>query len=79
MSIKNNTLEISGEKHRQETKKKANWHRSERFYGSFCRSFQLPSSLEEDKIQAVFKDGILNITLPKTEKAKTKEIKILTS
>jgi len=48
----------------------------ERSYGSFCRSFTLPTGVEADKIRADFKDGVLSITLPKAESAKAKKIEI---
>jgi HSP20 family protein len=57
-------------------KKDANYHRIERNYGSFSRSFTLPTSVKADKVKASYKDGMLNITLPKTEEAKPKEIPV---
>jgi HSP20 family protein len=51
-------------------------HRIERSFGAFCRSFTLPSEVQEDKVQATFKDGVLDLKLPKAESAKGKSIKI---
>jgi HSP20 family protein len=69
-------LTHSGErKHEKETKKE-NFHREERSYGKFSRSFTLPDSVKVDKVKAYCKDGILEITLPKAEEAKRKAIPI---
>ena len=54
-------------------------HRYERSYGSFQRSFQLPSSVDADKVEARLEHGILTLTLPKAEKAKAKEIAVRTA
>jgi HSP20 family protein len=59
--------------------KEENYHRVERSYGSFTRSFALPSSVEAEKATAEYKDGVLTLTLPKKEEAKPKTIKILAS
>ena len=76
IDVKNNVLTLSGErKHEKETKKE-NFHRMERSYGKFSRSFTLPNSVKVEKVKAQYKDGILDISLPKTEKAKTKAIPI---
>ena len=71
----NNTLTIRGERKFEEVDK-AKYHRVERFYGSFTRSFVLPSNVEPDKIMASFKDGVLEIVLPKMESAKARKITI---
>lgn len=76
ISIHDNILTLRGEKKQEKEEKEANYHRIERSYGSFCRSFTLPTSVKADKVKASFKDGVLNITLPKTEEAKPKEIPI---
>ncbi len=78
LSIRDNTLQMSGEKKMEEEKKGETFHRVERVYGSFCRTFTLPSMVDAAKIQAVFKDGVLHLTLPKTEESKPKEIPIKT-
>lgn len=76
LTVRDNTLEISGEKKQEETKEGENYHRVERVYGKFYRSFTLPSMVDASKINAVFKDGVLHVTLPKVEQAKPKEIEI---
>jgi HSP20 family protein len=69
-------LTIKGEKRKEEERKDEHFHSSERFYGSFERSFRLPASVKADKVEAAFDKGILTVSLPKTEEAKSKEIKI---
>ena len=76
ISIQDNVLTLKGEKKQEKEERDANYHRIERSYGSFCRSFTLPTSVKTDKIKASYKDGVLNITLPKTEEVKPKEIPI---
>ena len=74
--IENNVLTLKGEKQREEEKEGTNYYRVERCCGSFTRSFALPSTVDANKVKAGFKDGVLTITLPKTEEAKGKEIPI---
>jgi HSP20 family protein len=76
VSVQDNVLTLKGEKKQEKEEKDKNYHRVERSYGSFCRSFQLPTSVKADKIKANYKDGVLSITLPKTEEVKPKEIPI---
>ena len=76
ISVQDNVLTLKGEKKQEKEEKDANYHRIERSYGSFCRSLMLPTSVETDKIKANYRDGVLNITLPKTEEVKPKEIPI---
>jgi HSP20 family protein len=76
VSISGNMLNIKGEKKKEEEEKDEHHYRTERYYGSFQRSFQLPSGVKPEKIGATFEKGILKITLPKVEEAKKKEIKI---
>ncbi len=76
LSVQDNVITLSGEKKSEEEKKDANFYRLERSFGSFCRSFTLPTPVEAEKIKANFKDGILKVTLPKSEKVKPKEIPI---
>ena len=71
----NNTLTIRGERKFEEVDK-TKYHRVERFYGTFARSFVLPSNVEADKISATFKDGVLEVVLPKAESAKARKITI---
>ena len=76
ISVQDDVLTLKGEKKQEKEEKDKNYHRIERSYGSFCRSFQLPTSVKTDKIKASYKDGVLNVTLPKTEEVKPKEIPI---
>lgn len=77
ISLENQTLTLRGEKRQiaEETVEKV--HRYERSYGSFERTFTLPSTVDSEKIQATFADGILTVTLPKVEKAKPREIPVV--
>jgi HSP20 family protein len=76
ISVQDNVLILKGDKKQEKEEKDKNYHRIERSYGSFCRSFQLPTTVKTDKIRAVYKDGVLNLILPKTEEVKPKEIPI---
>jgi HSP20 family protein len=76
IEIKDNVLTLSGERSHEVEKKKENYHRIERFYGKFSRSFTLPETVQVDKIKANYKDGVLEITLPKSEETKPKAIPI---
>lgn len=77
VSVQDNILTLSGEKKQEREQKDANYHRIERSYGSFSRSFTLPTSVQPDKVKATYKDGMLKITLPKSEEVKPKEIPII--
>lgn len=74
--IQDNVLTLKGEKKQDEDTKGKNFHRVERSYGTFERSFSLPSSIQTDRVRATTKDGVLTITLPKAEEAKPREIAI---
>ena len=76
LEVKENTLSIKGEKKFEKDVKEENYHRMERSYGAFRRAFSLPSTVQQDKVRAKFKDGILEVTLPKAEEAKPKQIKV---
>jgi HSP20 family protein len=76
ISLTNDLLTIKGEKKQEKEEKEENYHVIERSYGSFTRSVRLPGQVQSDKINASFKNGVLRVTLPKTEEAKKKEIKI---
>jgi len=76
ITVRENILTIKGEKKQEKEEKDHNLHRVERSYGSFERSFSLPSNLKSDKIDAAYKDGVLTVTLPKAEEAKPKEIEV---
>jgi HSP20 family protein len=77
--VENNVLTLRGERKFEEEVKKDNFHRVERSYGSFTRSFTLPSVVDTEKIKADCKDGVLRLTLPKREEAKPKQISISVS
>ena len=76
ISLTGDVLTIKGEKKQEKEEKEEDYHLVERSYGSFSRSVRLPAEVESDKIKASYKNGILNITLPKSEKVKAKEVKI---
>ncbi|HLY54901.1 MAG TPA: Hsp20/alpha crystallin family protein [Stellaceae bacterium] len=79
LSLSGDTLTIKGEKSEEKEEKKSNYYLSERSYGSFQRSFQLPKSADKDKVDAAFSKGVLTVTLPKlappAENSKKVEIK----
>lgn len=76
VTVQNGVLSIQGErKHEKETDDKKH-HRIERFYGSFLRRFTLPENVDEDSIQASFKDGVLSLTLNKAEPTEPKSIEV---
>lgn len=76
VNIQEDTIILKGEKKQEKEEKEANYHRIERSYGAFVRSFTLPAPVQSDKVKATYKNGILKITLPKTEEVKPKEISI---
>jgi len=76
LNLSDNRLTIRGEKKKEEEVKKEGYYRSERSYGSFVRTLELPSEVPTDKVKAAFKNGVLEIRLPKTEEAKKKETKV---
>jgi len=76
VNLSDNFLTIKGEKKKEEEVKEENYYRSERSHGSFLRTVDLPKEVHVDKAKAAFKNGILEIRLPKTEEAKKKEIKV---
>jgi HSP20 family protein len=76
VSVSGDMLTLKGEKRREKEEKDKNYHFSERAYGSFQRSFQLPSSVDRDKVAADFSKGVLTITLPKTAEAQKPQKKI---
>lgn len=72
VSLDNQILTLHGEKRMDREEKKKNWHVIERAYGSFHRSIPLPSGLDERRIKAQFKNGVLTVRLPKTPEAKSR-------
>ena len=76
VKIEDNTLTLKGERRHDQSVKKENYHRVERYYGVFQRSFQLPHIIEQDRISASCDKGVLTITLPKKVEKKPKQIKV---
>lgn len=77
--VEDGTLYLKGQRKFEKDTKEENYHRIERSYGSFTRSFALPRSVNPDQVQANYKDGVLTLTLPKREEAKPKTIKVQVS
>jgi HSP20 family protein len=78
VSIMEGVLVIKGEHKEEKEEKEANYYSRELRYGSFSRSINLPAAINAEKAEAVFENGILTLTLPKTEEAKPKQIKVKT-
>lgn len=76
VKVANNTLQIKGEKKLQNQEKKDHYHRVERVYGRFIRSFALPNTVDQEKIRAKYENGVLAVTLPKREETKPKNITV---
>jgi HSP20 family protein len=74
--VENNTLTLRGERKRASEIRNEQYHRVERAYGAFSRSFSLPSRIDTEKVKADFKDGLLTITLPIRDEAKPKQIEV---
>ena len=73
------TLTISGERKAEKEEKNRKFHRVERYYGRFVRSFSIPEDAEDSKVNAEFKDGVLRVHLAKSEKARPKQIEVKVS
>ena len=76
VSVEDDVLRIKGEKKKEHEEKKDDYFRLERSYGYFERSFALPTNVDAAKVKATYKDGVLELTLPKREEAKPKQIKV---
>ncbi|GAB4368816.1 MAG: Hsp20/alpha crystallin family protein [Deltaproteobacteria bacterium] len=76
VEVKDGVLTLKGERKFERDVKEENYHRIERSYGSFQRSFTLPSSVDPDKVRASLKNGVLEVTLTKKEQARPKQIRI---
>lgn len=76
VTLEDGVLTIQGERKQEKEEEGKKYHRIERSYGSFVRTFSLPDVIDEDKVKAEFKDGVLNLHLPKSEKAKPKAIEV---
>jgi HSP20 family protein len=76
LNLENGVLTLEGERRFEEEQKEKNYHRVERAYGRFYRSFALPANIDVSKVAATLVDGVLNVDLPKREEAKPKAIPI---
>jgi HSP20 family protein len=76
VTVENGVLTLQGERRQEKEEKGKRFHRVERSYGSFVRSFTLPESVDESFVKAEYKDGVLNLHLPKSEKVKPKAIDV---
>ncbi len=76
VTLENNVLTLRGERRFEAKVERENYHRVERNYGEFLRSFALPAFIEVKNILAEFKDGVLTVTLPKNETATPRQIKV---
>ena len=79
VTVEDGELRISGERKQEKEERGKKYHRVERSYGSFMRSFTLPDNVDDAKLTAEYKDGLLNVRLPKTEKAAPKAIAVKVS
>jgi HSP20 family protein len=76
ISLSDGRLTVKGEKKHEKEEKNENYHRVERHYGSFERSFRIPERVKTDELDATYKDGILKLTLPKAEVSEVKKIEV---
>ncbi|HUP42089.1 MAG TPA: Hsp20/alpha crystallin family protein, partial [Thermoanaerobaculia bacterium] len=76
ITLENNMLKLSGERRFEKDTKEESYHRVERSYGSFLRTFSLPSQVSAEGVKASFKEGVLTIEIPKAEEAKPRKIAI---
>jgi HSP20 family protein len=79
VTVENGLLTITGERKFEKEEKDKKYHRIERSYGNFLRSFTLPDAADGSKVNAEFKDGVLKVHLPKSEKAKPKAVEVKVS
>ncbi|HEY5764931.1 MAG TPA: Hsp20/alpha crystallin family protein [Candidatus Deferrimicrobiaceae bacterium] len=76
VEVKDGILTLRGERKFERDVKEESYHRVERSYGTFLRSFSLPVSVDQDQVKATFRDGVLEVELPKKEQAKPKQIQV---
>jgi HSP20 family protein len=74
--VENNTLTLRGQRKFEKDDSIKGWHRIERSYGEFTRTFQVPSTVDTEKVAADYKNGVLTISLPKKEAAKPRQVKV---
>lgn len=79
VKVESGTITLRGEKKQEKEINTDGAYRMERFFGSFARSFVLPTTIDADKIRATYKDGVLEVTLPKADEARPKKITIVQS
>jgi len=79
IAVEGDTLTIKGEKKHESEVKEEQFHVMERTYGSFSRSFSLPTNVDSSNVRADYKDGVLTLTLPKKEESKPKKIEVKVS
>ena len=72
-------LTIKGQRHREKESKEGGLHRVERAYGTFARTFDLPAAVNTEAVAATYKDGVLEVTVPKAEEARPKQIEVKAS
>jgi HSP20 family protein len=77
IKLEDNTLTLKGDRKFEKETEEENYHRIERAYGSFYRSFSLPPHIDQDKIEAEHENGVLKITMPKKHEAKPRTVKVL--
>ena len=76
LNLEKNVLTLKGERRFEKETKDDNYHRIERSYGTFSQAFSIPTTVDEEKIRANYKDDVLKIVLPKKEQSKPKQIQI---
>ena len=76
VKVENNTLTIKGERRQDSEVKKEHFHRVERCYGAFSRSFSLPNTIDTGKVRADYRDGVLTVSLPLREESKPRQIQV---
>lgn len=77
VKVENNTLTLAGERKLEKETKEDNYHRIERAYGKFSRSFTLPSYIDQENIKAEYENGILKVSMPKKPELQPKKVKVL--
>lgn len=79
ITLVDDRLTIKGRRHRESESKEGNVHRVERAYGTFTRTFDLPAAVDTEAVAATYKDGVLEVTVPKAEEARPKQIEVKVS
>lgn len=79
ITVVDGRLTIKGQRHREKESKEGGLHRVERAYGTFARTFDLPAAVSTEAVAATYKDGVLEVTVPKAEEARPKQIEVKVS